>query len=135
MSLTSYWFDLLFGLISAALLAYCRCLSNKIKKYHKMLEERNREDIEDLIEEKLKKIYEELGIDENKFDAIKERYKYKLVRSCEEYLEKGYMTPDEYSALSELWKTYHDLGGNSQGEDYYHRTEKLPIHEEKGETN
>lgn len=100
-----------------------------------MLEERNREDIEDLIEEKLKKIYEELGIDENKFDAIKERYKYKLVRSCEEYLEKGYMTPDEYSALSELWKTYHDLGGNSQGEDYYHRTEKLPIHEEKGETN
>jgi hypothetical protein len=28
-----------------------------------------------------------------------------------------------------MWGVYHGLLGNSQGEDYYHRAEKLPIRE------
>jgi hypothetical protein len=29
-----------------------------------------------------------------------------------------------------MWGVYHGLHGNDQGDDYYHKTEKLPIREQ-----
>ena len=124
-----HWISLLFGLISAAIIAYCRYLNRNFKIYKQLLEEKNNEEFNHMIEQKLDPIIEELKEDNRKFDAIKDSYRYRLISLCEIYLDRGFLTPKEYSSLSEMWKVYHDLGGNSQAEDYYHKVETLPVHE------
>ena len=127
--LTERWIVLLFGLLSSAIIAYCRHLSNKFQQYRDILDERNERELEDLIEEKLIPVQQELEETQYKFNAIKESYRYRLIFLCEQYLDRGYLTPKEYSSLSEMWKVYHGLGGNSQAEEFYHKVEGLPVHE------
>ena len=100
--LTERWIVLLFGLLSSAIIAYCRHLSNKFQQYRDILDERNERELEDLIEEKLIPVQQELEETQYKFNAIKESYRYRLIFLCEQYLDRGYLTPKEYSSLSEL---------------------------------
>ena len=52
-------------------------------------------------------------------------YRYRLIALCKEFINKGYITTDEYEQLSEFYKVYHDLGGNGQAEEYYRRAMSL----------
>ena len=124
---------LIFGLISAGAIAYCRRLNKnfnkKIQEYTRLMDEEKEEKLQEMISNTIQPLKDELAIDRAKFEAIKDSYRYRLISLCEIYLERGYLSSKEYSSLSEMWKVYHGLGGNSQGEDYYHKVEKLPVHE------
>lgn len=124
-----HWVSLLFGLISIGIVAYCRFLGKKFKEYQTLVEEKNDQEISEMITDMLQPIQEELNKTQHKFCAIKDSYRFRLITLCEIYLERGYLSAKEYSSLSEMWKVYHELGGNSQAEEYYHKVEQLPVHD------
>ena len=125
------WISLIFGLISIAIVAYCKFLHKKFKEYKVILDQQQKEEFEKLIDAKLKEVNEKLKLYETFFETIKHSYRFRLISLCERYLERGYLTPKEYSQLNEMWGVYHGLKGNDQGDDYYHKAEKLPIHEHR----
>lgn len=46
-----------------------------------------------------------------------------------QYIERGWITRDEYESMLELYKPYAKLGGNGSGTKIMHDLEKLPMHE------
>lgn len=44
-----------------------------------------------------------------------------------QYIERGWITQDEYDTLCELYKPYVTLGGNGSGTKIMKEVEKLPI--------
>lgn len=46
-----------------------------------------------------------------------------------QYIERGWITRDEYESMLELYKPYVKLGGNGSGTKIMHDLEKLPMHE------
>ena len=46
-----------------------------------------------------------------------------------QYIERGWITKDEYETLKELYDPYIKLGGNGSGKKIMAEVEKLPIHE------
>lgn len=92
-----------------------------------MEEEKNKEQIEAMIEERVQPLREMHAETMHNFISIRDSYKYRLIELCKIYLERGSITAKEYSQLSEMWKVYHELGGNSQAEDYYYKVEDLPV--------
>ncbi len=54
---------------------------------------------------------------------------YKLVRACEEYLEQGWISIEEYGDLNKyLYQPYVALGGNGTAQALMSKVEKLPNH-------
>jgi hypothetical protein len=49
------------------------------------------------VDEKLKTVNQKLKLYEEFFETIKHSYRFRLISLCEKYLEKGYLTPKEYS--------------------------------------
>ena len=130
------WLNLLFGLLSAGILAYLKHFKKVMITYKSFLSEQDEKRIRTIIQEEIKPIAEEVSLEKRKLDAIRLNYKTKLITACEIYLERGYITTKEFTTLTELWKTYHEgFGGNGQGEDFYNRTCKLPIHEDDKKGN
>ena len=130
--------EIVFGLISAGCLAFCKYIHSKNKKYKAMLEEQKIEALENRIEEKIEPIYEELQSVRNYIDNAKEiekahmvliidSYKFRLTQLCKEFLKQGYMTQAQYEQLSEFYRVYEGLGGNGQAKDYYNKASALPI--------
>lgn len=50
-----------------------------------------------------------------------------LMRSCSEYISRGYATMEEKATISEQYKSYHDLGGNSFITDMVEQVKELPL--------
>lgn len=46
-----------------------------------------------------------------------------------QYIERGWITKDEYETLKGLYDSYKKLGGNGSGTKVMAEVEKLPIHE------
>lgn len=46
-----------------------------------------------------------------------------------QYIERGWITRDEYDTMQELYKPYVKLGGNGSGTKIMKELEKLPIRE------
>ena len=46
-----------------------------------------------------------------------------------QYINRGYITRDEYETLQELYKPYKKLGGNGSGTKIMQEIEKLPLKE------
>lgn len=46
-----------------------------------------------------------------------------------QYIERGWITNDEYETIKELYDPYIKLGGNGSGKKIMAEVEKLPIHE------
>lgn len=44
-----------------------------------------------------------------------------------QYIDRGWVTQDEYETLCELYKPYVKLGGNGSGTKIMKEVEKLPI--------
>lgn len=124
------WVKLLFGLLSAGIIAYLSFLLRKYKTFKKLEDDETKEKLNEFVESKLVPLQEELEKTQEKFEVIKESYRYRLLALCELYLKRDYITYSEYHQLSEMWKVYHGLGGNSQAEDLYYKVEKLPVKED-----
>ena len=133
--------EIVFALISAGALAFCRYLYKQLKAYKQLLNEKKYEDLDDRIDEKLKPILDDIEEirayirkTENKekrdLDLIIASYRFRLVQLCKLYMKKGYMTQDEYDQLTEFFKLYSSLGGNGQAREYYEKTVKLEIRAE-----
>lgn len=133
--------EIVFALISAGALAFCRYLYKQLKDYKQLLNDKKYEDLDDRIDEKLKPILDDIEEirgyirrTENKekrdLELIIASYRFRLVQLCKLYMKKGYMTQDEYDQLTEFFKLYSSLGGNGQAREYYEKTVKLEIRAE-----
>ena len=55
---------------------------------------------------------------------------YKLVKACEEYLDRGWVSIEEYGDLNKyLYQPYIAMGGNGTAQALMEKVEKLPNHE------
>lgn len=139
--ITEHIVEILFGLISAGALAFCRYLYKQLMAYKKMLQEKENNDIVELIDEKLKPIVEDIEELRTYIRKIKDKerqdltliiasYRFRLVQLCKIYIKQRYMTQDQYDQLTEFYKLYHSLGGNGQAKEYYKKTMELEIRSE-----
>lgn len=139
--ITEHIVEILFGLISAGALAFCRYLYKQLMAYKKMLQEKENNDIVELIDEKLKPIVEDIEELRTYIRKIEDKerqdltliiasYRFRLVQLCKIYIKQGYVTQDQYDQLTEFYKLYHSLGGNGQAKEYYEKTMELEIRSE-----
>ena len=139
--IVEHFVEIIFALISAGALAFCRYLYKQLKAYKQLLNDKKYEDLDDRIDEKLKPILDDIEEirgyirrTENKekrdLELIIASYRFRLVQLCKLYMKKGYMTQDEYDQLTEFFKLYSSLGGNGQAREYYEKTVKLEIRAE-----
>ena len=133
--------EIVFALISAGALAFCRYLYKQLKAYKQLLNDKKYEDLDDRIDEKLKPILDDIeeirgyirkaeSKENRDLELIIASYRFRLVQLCKLYIKKGYMTQDEYDQLTEFFKLYSSLGGNGQAKEYYDKTVKLEIRAE-----
>lgn len=136
--ITEHIVEILFGLISAGALAFCRYLYKQLMAYKKMLQEKENNDIVELIDEKLKPIVEDIEELRTYIRKIEDKerqdltliiasYRFRLIQLCKIYIKQGYVTQDQYDQLTEFYKLYHSLGGNGQAKEYYEKTMELEI--------
>lgn len=133
--------EIVFALVTAGALAFCRYLYKQLKAYKQLLNDKKYEDLDDRIDEKLKPILDDIeeireyirkteSKENRDLELIIASYRFRLVQLCKLYIKKGYMTQDEYDQLTEFFKLYSSLGGNSQAKEYYEKTVKLEIRAE-----
>lgn len=131
--LTPNIINLIFGLLSAGLLAFCRSLYKKIKIYEDLLEEQHDAKVEKIIEERLTKVYEKIDKlrhyikeveekEEKLYTSIVNTWGYRISQLCSSYLEKGYMTQSDYLQLVELYNAYSQNGGNGKTKEIFLKT-------------
>lgn len=141
-NLDSYVLNVIFGLISAGLLALCRHLNKKLKDYQLLLEKQEYEDIEDIINKKLEPIQESIGVLKAYINEVASKgevlraetissWGYRITQLCELYLKQKYMTQEQYAQLREMYDTYVHLGGNGKTKALYLKTtETLEVKEQ-----
>ena len=138
--ITTHLLEIVFGLISAGTLAFCKYLYSKMKTYKKLIEEKENSSLDNTIEthiepirqeiEELRKYVLESNNDTNKhMDLILSSYRFRLTQLCKAYIQQGFMTNTEYEQLVEFYKVYAGLGGNGQAKTYYERAVQLPVHD------
>ena len=138
--ITTHLLEIIFGLISAGALAFCKYLYSKMKNYKKLIEEKENRTLDSTIEtniepirqeiEELRKYVLESNNDTNKhMDLILSSYRFRLTQLCKAYIQQGFMTNAEYEQLVEFYKVYTGLGGNGQAKTYYERAVQLPVHD------
>lgn len=137
--ITTHLLEIVFGLISAGALAFCKYLYSKMKNYKKLIEEKENSTLDDTIEnhiepirqeiEELRKYVLESNTVANKhMDLILASYRFRLTQLCKAYIQQGFMSNTEYEQLVEFYKVYAGLGGNGQAKTYYDRAVQLPVH-------
>ena len=138
--IATHLLEIIFGLISAGALAFCKYLHSKMKTYKKLVEEKENNNLDDTIEEHIEPIRQEIeelrkyvlesNSDTNKhMDLILSSYRFRLTQLCKAYIQQGFMTNTEYEQLVEFYKVYTGLGGNGQAKTYYERAVQLPVHD------
>lgn len=140
--LEKYWLELIFGLISAGALAFCKYLHTQLKDYKNLLEKREDEHIEKTIDEKLKPIQDQIRelefyiaevANKEKADMSKivASWGFRITQLCELYLEQGYFTHSQYIQLVEMYNLYSALGGNGKVKEYFEKTAQLQMKTDK----
>ena len=138
--ITTHLLEIIFGLISAGALAFCKYLYSKMKNYKKLIEEKENstldstiethiEPIRQEIEELRKYVLESTSASNKNMDLILSSYRFRLTQLCKAYIQQGFMTNIEYEQLVEFYKVYAGLGGNGQAKTYYERAVQLPVHD------
>lgn len=101
--LAEHLVEILFGLIAAGALAFCKYLHGQMKNYKKLLDEKKDEKMETAIEERLEPIVSEIEelrkyirdvgqIEKHHMDLIVSSYRFRLVQLCKEFIRQGYMS-------------------------------------------
>lgn len=134
--------EFIMGLIGTGIIGYLKYQSTKLKsqlnEYQSLLEQKEKKETRDLIENSLEPIYEELealrtyireteNIEKTHMNLIIASYRFRLIQLCKQFLKQGYMTQVQYDQLSEFYKLYTGLGGNGQAESYCKKAFNLPI--------
>ncbi len=133
-----YGTEIFFGLVSAGALAFCKYLHKKMKEYQVIIEEREQDETEQIVDahlepvindiEELRRYIMSIDTEENrKMGLIISSYRFRLIQLCKLYLRQQYMTQDQYDQLTEFYKLYTGLGGNGQAKEYYEKVIVLPI--------
>ena len=136
-------FELLLSLVSAIVLGYAKFKGDKLKKdldeAKALAKDKERQEIENSIENHLEPIYQELedlrkyirdtkNIEQSHMNLIIASYRFRLVQLCKGFINQGYMTMDQRTQLDEFYKLYTGLGGNGQAKLYYEQCIQLPPH-------
>ena len=138
--ITTHLLEIIFGLISAGALAFCKYLYSKMKNYKKLIEEKENstldstiethiEPIRQEIEELRKYVLESTSVANKNIDLILASYRFRLTQLCKAYIQRGFMTNTEYEQLVEFYIVYAGLGGSGQAKTYYERAVQLPVHD------
>ncbi len=138
--ITTHLLEIIFGLISAGALAFCKYLYSKMKIYKKLIEEKENSTLDDTIETHIEPIRQEIEelrkyvlesntITNKHMDLILASYRFRLTQLCKAYIQQGFMSNTEYEQLVEFYKVYAGLGGNGQAKTYYDRAVQLPVHD------
>ena len=137
--ITTHLLEIIFGLISAGALAFCKCLYGKMKTYKKLIEEKENSTLDNTIENHIEPIRQEIEelrkyvlesntLTNKHLDLILASYRFRLTQLCKAYIQQGFMSNTEYEQLVEFYKVYAGLGGNGQAKTYYDRAVQLPVH-------
>lgn len=138
--ITTHLLEIIFGLISAGALAFCKYLYSKMKNYKKLIEEKENSTLDSTIETHIEPIRQEIeelrkyvlesnNVTNTHMDLILSSYRFRLTQLCKAYIQQGFMTNAEYEQLVEFYKVYAGLGGNGQAKTYYERAVQLPVHD------
>lgn len=138
--------EILFGLISAAVMGYAKWHGDKLKKEKIQAEENAKviaeqkldEKIDGKIEVELEPIFQELedlrqycrdneNLEKSHMNLIVASYRFRLVQLCKGFLRQKYITEAQMEQLMEFYKLYKGLGGNGQAETYYNKAIALPL--------
>ena len=138
--------EILFGLISAAVMGWAKWHGDKLKKEKIQAEENAKiiaeqkldEKIEDKIEVELEPILQELedlrqycrdneNLEKSHMNLIVASYRFRLIQLCKGFLRQEYITEAQMEQLMEFYKLYKGLGGNGQAETYYNKAIALPL--------
>lgn len=148
--LAEWGLEILFALISAAVVGWAKWNANKLKKElqtaKELTEEKKKHEIETSIEVSLEPIYEELedlrkyireteNIEKTHMSLIVASYRFRLIQLCKGFLKQGYITTAQIEQLTEFYRLYTGLGGNGQAKVFYDMALQLPRHNEEEEQN
>lgn len=138
--------EILFGLISAAVMGWAKWHGDKLKKEKIQAEENAKiiaeqkldEKIDGKIEVELEPILQELedlrqycrdneNLEKSHMNLIVASYRFRLIQLCKGFLRQEYITEGQMEQLVEFYKLYKGLGGNGQAETYYNKAIALPL--------
>lgn len=144
--LTEWGTEILFGLISAAVMGWAKWHGDKLKKEKIQAEENAKiiaeqkldEKIDDKIDIELEPIFQELedlrqycrdneNLEKSHMNLIVASYRFRLIQLCKGFLRQEYITESQMEQLMEFYKLYKGLGGNGQAETYYNKAIALPL--------
>ena len=138
--------EILFGLISAAVMGWAKWHGDKLKKEKIQAEENAKiiaeqkldQKIEGKIEVELEPVLQELedlrqycrdneNLEQSHMNLIIASYRFRLIQLCKGFLRQEYITEAQMEQLMEFYKLYKGLGGNGQAETYYNKAIALPL--------
>ena len=138
--------EILFGLISAAVMGYAKWHGDRLKKEKLQAEENAKivaeqqldKKIDSHIEVELEPIYQELedlrkycrdneNLEKSHMNLIVASYRFRLIQLCKGFLNQGFITTAQIEQLAEFYKLYTGLGGNGQAKVYFNRAMQLPL--------
>lgn len=138
--------EILFGLISAAVIGYAKFKNSKLMKAKEdaeknaatLAEQKLDAKIEGKIEVELEPVLQELedlrqycrdneNLEKSHMNLIIASYRFRLIQLCKGFLRQEYITEAQMEQLMEFYKLYKGLGGNGQAETYYNKAIALPL--------
>ena len=138
--------EILFGLISAAVMGWAKWHGDKLKKEKLQAEENAKiiaeqqleKKIDSHIEVELEPVYQELedlrkycreneNLEKSHMALIVASYRFRLIQLCKGFLNQGFITTAQMEQLTEFYKLYTGLGGNGQAKVYYDKAMLLPL--------
>ena len=145
--------EILFGLISAAVMGYATWHGDRLKKEKLQAEENAKivaeqqldKKIDSHIEVELEPIYQELedlrkycrdneNLEKSHMNLIVASYRFRLIQLCKGFLNQGFITTAQMEQLAEFYKLYTGLGGNGQAKVYFDKAMQLPLKVDDDET-
>ena len=146
--------EILFGLISAAVMGWAKWHGDKLKKEKIQAEENAKiiaeqqleKKIDSHIEVELEPVYQELedlrkycreneNLEKSHMALIVASYRFRLIQLCKGFLNQGFITTAQMEQLTEFYKLYTGLGGNGQAKVYYDKAMQLPLKVDDDETD
>ena len=146
--------EILFGLISAAVMGWAKWHGDKLKKEKLQAEENAKiiaeqqleKKIDSHIEVELEPVYQELedlrkycreneNLEKSHMALIVASYRFRLIQLCKGFLNQGFITTAQMEQLTEFYKLYTGLGGNGQAKVYYDKAMQLPLKVDDDETD
>lgn len=132
------WGKILLSLVTSGALALCGWMWKQVKNYKRLLDQQEDQQLDDVIEEKLAPVLHEIeelrayirnvdSLNSHHLNLIIASYRYRLVQLCKIYLKQGYLTPAQWDQINEFYTLYHELGGNSNADNYYEKVKALDI--------